>query len=668
MSTQYFRINGRPKFILGINYQSAEFGHLPELWEDESCEEIVDKDFRHLKELGVVAIRIQSAKFHREKTFSTILKFARKYGLYVIPNFSLGDLMQGERWFYAQGSGIVKLDGEGKPKFKHEQEDPFVEPSVSRQEAYIKAVLGRYKDEGTILAWDICNEPSYALYGGSAVKYAQYCGKDSRTAREITTLWAERLYRAAKEADPNHPITIGADHSVLVMDTGFDIVGFSEANDLMSTHVYSRNVAGYIMVDGACSLRDTYVTPFVVRFSQITGRPVACGECGNNSYVMSEELQGRCYRVMLYSSLVNGAVGVFPWCFHEYDLSFDRLRSTYDGGPSEAEFGIVRPDHSEKPAALELKKFGEVVDRIDFSKFQPAEPDVGILVPESYYDFLYEHRASLFNAFVLAKEAHLNVAMVRAEDVRKNLRMLIVPTTHLKVSEMDRIKEFVEGGGYVLLSVTDALGGRISYLRDLVGFVVEDYIPGPSEVEFTFLDDFGIVEKGSRMRYVSDTWTYYVSHEKPENERQYFSVLRPTAAQVLAVDRNSRPCVLWNRYGRGGVLCFAFGAEYYLSNMPDVYLRDRTYKIYKSLALEAGVPFPVDCEDPFVEVGRLVAEGEELIFLINHERKPRDFVVRFEEKPREARDFVTGRVVLRGERSFADRLEGNGVKVYSVSY
>ncbi|HID09736.1 MAG TPA: hypothetical protein EYP17_00340, partial [Candidatus Latescibacteria bacterium] len=513
MSAQYFRIDGRPKFILGINYQSAEFGHIPELWEDESCEEIVDRDFRHLKELGIVAIRIQSAKFHKEKIFSTILKFARKYELYVVPNFGLGDLVQGERWFYAQGSGIVKLEEEGREKFKHEQEDPFVEPSVSRQEAYIRAVLGRYKDEGAILAWDICNEPSYALYGGSSMKYAQYCGKDSRTAREVTTLWAERLYRAAKEADPNHPVTIGADHSIVVMDTGFDIVGFSEANDLMSTHVYSRNVAGYIMVDGACSLRDTYVTPFVIRFSQITGKPVASGECGNNSYVMSEELQGRCYRVMLYSSLVNGAVGVFPWCFHEYDLSSDRLRSTYDGGPSEAEFGIVRPDHSEKPAALELKKFGEVVDRIDFSRFQPAEPDAGILVPELYYDFLYEHRASLFNAFVLAKEAHLNVAMVRAEDVRGNLRMLIVPTTHLKVSEMGKIREFVEGGGYVLLSVTDALGGRISYLRNVVGFVVEDYIPGPSEVEFAFLDDFGIVEKGSRMRYFSDTWTYYVSHE-----------------------------------------------------------------------------------------------------------------------------------------------------------
>ena len=666
MSVKYFKFDGRPKFILGINYQSAEFGHLPELWEDESCEEIVDRDFRHLKELGVVAVRIQSAKFHRDKTFSTILKFARKYGLYLVPNFGLGDLMQGDRWFYAQGSGILKLEGEGGTKFKHEQEDPFVEPSVSRQEAYIRAVLGRYRDEDMILAWDICNEPSYALYGGSSLKYAQYCGKDSRTAREVTTLWAKRLYRAAKEADPDRPITVGVDHSVVVMDTGFDIVGFSEANDLMSTHVYSRNVAGYIMVDGACSLRDTYVTPFVIRFSQITGRPVAPGECGNNSYVMSEELQGRCYRVMLYSSLVNGAVGVFPWCFHEYDLSSPKLRSTYDGGPSEAEFGIVRPDHTEKPAALELKKFGEVVDRIDFSKFRPAEPDVGILVPESYYDFLYEHRASLFNAFVLAKEAHLNVSMVRAGGL-KDLRMLVVPTTHLKVSEMEGIREFVEAGGYVLLSVTDALGGRISYLRDVVGFVVEDYIPGPPEVEFTFLEDFGVVNKGSRMRYFSDTWTYYVSHEKPENERQYFSVLRPTTAQVLAVDGEGRPCVLWNRYGRGGVLCFAFGVEYYLSNMPDVYLRDRTYEIYRSLALEAGVPFPVDCDDPFVEVGRLVAEGEELVFLINHERRQMDFVVRFEGEPRRVRNFVTGEVVLEGGSSSADRLEENGVKVYLVS-
>ena len=662
----YFKINGRPTFILGINYQSAEFGHLPELWEDESCPQIVERDFRHLKEMGITAIRIQSAKFHREKTFENILKFARKYGLYVIPNFSLGDLLQGERWFQAQGAGIVELEGE-KRRFKNEQEDPFIEPALSREVAYIRSVLSRYKNEKMILAWDICNEPTYALYGGSALKYIQYCGKDSRTAREVTSEWARRIYQAAKEADPNHPITIGVDHSILLMETGFDVIGFSRANDFMSTHGYSRNVAGYVMVDGACSLRDTYITAFVIRFSQITGKPMASGECGNNSYVMSEEQQGRCYRVMLYSSLVNGATGIFPWCFHEYDLGSERLRKTYDGAPSEAAFGIVKPDHTEKPAAREMRKFGEVVRKIDFSRFHLAEPDVGLLVPKSYYDFLYEHRASFFNSFVLAKEAHLNVAMVQAEDELDKFQMLIVPTTHLTISEMDRIREFVNRGGYVLCSLTDALGGRISYLREEAGFIVEDYIPAPAEIEVTFEGDFGLIKKGERMRYLSDTWTYYVSHEKPENERQYLSILKPTTAQVLAKDGSGRPVVLMNRYGKGGMLCFAFGVEYYLSNMPGIYLRDRTYKIYKSLALEAQIPFQVDCDSPYVEIGSFKGDGKILVFLINHERKPVETLVRLMKKAQRVQEFTTGKAVeMKEGDTFFVQIEENGVKIYEL--
>ena len=663
----YFKINGRPAFILGINYQSAEFGHLPELWEDETCPKIVERDFRHLKDIGITAVRIQSAKFHRERSFENILRFARRYDLYVIPNFSLGDLLQGQRWFQAQGAGIVEVEKERR-RFKNEQEDPFIEPALSREIAYIRSVLSRYKDEKMILAWDICNEPTYALYGGSALKYAQYCGKDSRTAREVTTEWARGIYQAAKEADPNHPITIGVDHSILLMETGFDVVGLSQANDFMSTHSYSRNVAGYVMVDEACSLRDTYITAFVIRFSQITGKPMASGECGNNSYVMSEEQQGRYYRVMLYSSLINGATGIFPWCFHEYDLTSERLRKIYDGAPSEAAFGIVKPDHTEKPAAKEMRKFGEVVGEIDLSRFRLAQTDVGLLVPRSYYDFLYEHRACLFNSFVLAKEAHLKVAIVRAEDELDKFQMLLVPTTHLTISEMDRIRDFVRRGGYVLCSITDALGGRISYLREEAGLVVEDYIPAPAEIEVIFERDFGLIKGGERMRYLSDTWTYYVSHEKPENERQYLSVLKPTTAQVLARDGSGRPVVLMNKCGKGGMLCFAFGIEYYLSNMPGVYLQDRTYKIYKSLALEAGIPFQVDCDNPYVEIGSLEGDGKALLFLINHEKKPVDTLVRLMKKPQRVQEFMTGKAVkMKGDNAFSAQIEENGVKIYELS-
>ena len=664
----FFEIDGKPMFITGINYQSAESGHLPEFWEDESFAEIIEQDFQYMKQMGILAIRIQCAKFHRPKTFETILKYARKYGIYVMPNLNLGDLTKGDigEWFLAQGADVVHLSEE-KFQFKNEQVDPFVEPALSREKAFLKSLLSKYKDEEMILGWDICNEPTYALYGGSAVKYAQYCGKDARLARRVTSHWAKELYQAAKEADPNHPITIGGDHSILVMDTGFDIVEFSEANDFMSTHSYSRNVAGYLMIDEACSLRDTYLPSFVTQFSRVTRKPFANGECGNNSYCISEECQGLHYRIMLYSSLVNGAIGIFPWCFHEYDLNIPKMKATYESAPSETEFGIVRPEHVDKPAASEYRQFVEIVKKIDFSKYQLRRPDVGILIPKQYYDYLNEHRASLFNSFVLAKQAHLNVEFTRAGDDWSRYKLLISPSNHLLISEMDQLKDFVRKGGGLCISVTNALGGWASYLENIIGAEVENFTIAPQEITIEFQKNFGTISKGQKLTYRSDTWSYFQSHHKPENERQYLTYLQPTTAQILAVDQFGHPAILFNETGGGKVLTFVFGIEYFLSNMLHVYLEDETYKIYQTLADLCELKSPVYCDHPFVELGIFGTNDKMLLFVINHERMPLDTTLRFEKLPSKVTDFINGQSVsLTSQGQVQVHLEKNGVKVFEV--
>ena len=667
----FFEINGKPIYLVGINYQSAEFGHITELWEDDDAlPEIVDADFELMKRMGIMAIRIQSAVFHKKKTFDNILKYARKYGIYVMPNLSIGDLMKGAegRWFKSQGGDIIQLPGDEQPapKFVNERMDPFGDTAIAHAKEYLTGLLSRYRDEEMILAWDIANEPTYSLYGMSAVQYAQYCGKDSRRAREVTSKWTHAICQAAREADPNHPITVGTDHSIILMDVGFDVVKFSEANDLMTTHHYSRATSGYIMIDEVCSLRDTYMPAFITAFSRVTGRPFASGEAGNNSYVMSEENQGRHYRVMLYSGLINGAIGIFPWCFHAYDWSVPRIHENYNGGPAESEFGIVRPDHTLKPAAEELTSFARLVGKMDFSNVHLAEPDAAVLLPESYYDFLYEHRASLFNAFVLAKQAHLNVAITRAEDGLDRFKMLIVPTTHLSVREMDHVRGFVEQGGSVMISATEALSGRIAYLRDMVGFTNRDYILLPKEIEITFERNFGALKKGDSLRYESDTLSWYVAHEKPENERQYYTLVEPTTAEVLARDATGLPALLMNRFGKGHVLCFPFGVEYCLGHMPDAYERDETYKVVEGLADLSGLERPIDCDNPAVELGTFESETDRVLIAINHTKSPVATNLQFARKAARITDFASNKVLGEDISTLPISLSASGVVVLSI--
>ncbi|MFH1007214.1 MAG: cellulase family glycosylhydrolase [Candidatus Latescibacterota bacterium] len=672
----FFEIAGRPVYLVGINYQSAEFGHIADLWEDDKAlPGIVDADFELMKRMGIMAIRIQSAVFHRKQTFDNILKYARNYGIYVMPNLNMGDLIQGAegRWFQAQGGSILHVATESPagsqpaPTFIHERPDPFDDHSIVRAKEYLKGLLSHYRDEEMILAWDIANEPTYSLYGISALKYKQYCGKDARMAREVTSRWTQEICQAAREADPNHPITVGTDHSMVLMDVGFDLVPFSKANDLMTTHHYSRATSGYVLLDEVCSLRDTYIPAFITAFSRVTGRPFASGECGNNSYVMSEEKQGLHYRMMLYSGLINGAIGAFPWCLHAYDWSVPRIHEGYDGAPAESEFGIVRPDHTLKPAAEEVASFARLVERIDFSTVRPVEPDAAVLLPESYYDFLYEHRASLFNAFVVAKQAHLNVKIGRAADGLDRFNAVIVPTTHLSVQEMDVLRAFVERGGSLMISASEALSGRISYLRDVVGFTNTDYIWLPGEIELTFAAAFGGIKKGDRHRYESDTLSWYVSHEKPENERQYFTIVEPTTAEVLAHDGMGRPGILLNRFGRGHVVCFTFPAEYCLGHMPGAYERDETHKVYRGLAELSGLRPKVLCDDPAVELGLMEGEGQLLLFALNHTAASVDTVLRFAGAVGSIEDFLTGQPVGERVSEIPLKMEGNGVRVFQLT-
>jgi len=663
-----FKLGGKPHFVVGINYQSAESGHLPEFWEDDSFAEIIDRDFQYMKEMGIQAVRIQCAKFHRPATFRTILEYARKHGIYVVPNLNLGDLTKGDisGLFPAQGADTVHLSEE-QSQFRNVQPDPFVEPLLSKEKAYVRSLLSQYKDEEMILGWDISNEPTYHLYGGSAVKYAQYCGKDSRLARQVTTRWAKELYQAAKQADPNHPITVGADHSILVMDTGFDLVGFSEANDFMSTHSYSRNVAGYLLMDEACSIRDTYFLSFITRISQLTGKPFVSGECGNNSYCMSETHQGLHYRVMLYSSLINGAKGIFPWCFHTYDLSLPKLKNAYDSAPSEAEFGVVRQDHTDKPAAIEYRKFAQMVEKLDLSQYQLRPPEVAILVPQQYYDYLNEHRASLFNSFVLAKEAHFNVEFTRTGQDWSKYKLLISPTNHLLISEMEQIEDFVHSGGNLYISITNGLGGWATYLKGLLGAEVEDFIVAPQKVVLRFQERFGGISEGRKMTYRSDTWGYFQSHHKLENERQYFTFLKPTSARVLATDQFGHPALLLNEVGNSKVLICCFAIEYFLSNMPRVYRTDRTYRIYQALGKLCELEFPVRCNHPFVELGTFESQEDFLLFVINHERFALQTRLLFKRIPNYVSDFLKGDSITLGENGEIPlSLEENGVRIFQV--
>jgi hypothetical protein len=126
-------------------------------------------------------------------------------------------------------------------------------------------------------------------------------------------------------------------------------------------------------------------------------------------------------------------------------------------------------------------------------------------------------------------------------------------------------------------------------------------------VELTMTADLGPLTEGTTLAFRAGG---------TEHSRSYLPV-RPTSAEVVAVDGHGRPAVLRRRHGDGWVvLC-----TYPLENMAAVTPRvnpEPTYRLYDALAELAGVRRPVTVPDPRVSADVLVrADGTRFAVLVS---------------------------------------------------
>ncbi|MGB9607597.1 MAG: cellulase family glycosylhydrolase [bacterium] len=590
----------KPLFILGVNYWARDAG--PLMWRKWNREK-VREEIRQMKSLGMNTIRSfvympdfmpRPGEVDEEmlRRFGEFLKICEEEGIYTFPSFFVGH-MSGENWDVPWREG----------------RNFYTDPWMIRQEiAYVQKIVSRFKDEEAIIGWLLSNE--IPLYGGN-------------TTRDIGYVWVKTMCEAIREIDPERPISTGDGCWYLNGDdNGFNLDDLSKVLDFLGPHSYPSETD---------SLRHSFIPAMLMQLARTWGLPVLLEEFGCSNAHCSEEHQADYYRTTFHSVLVNGGCGCLGWCFSDFNLPYQR---PYSHHPFEMLFGVTRSDKSEKPVAYEFQRFAALLEKLDFSHLEIPTPQAYIIVPSFYfhpYPFFWADKGQMnrlfLQAFTSAKMAKIRTGFWREEPIASNIpydielkkevkfpseaKLLILPSfPTLTAPTWEALYDFAEKGGTVYFSYRyqpwihnfERLTGCSHKLR----FGIPD-VPAQT-LTLSFLKALPGIEEGEVFHFTPPASPFHSA----------FCPLVPKSAEVIAIDEEGNPAIVLNRIGKGKVFFSAFPLELYLSEKPEANKSSPLWRLYKAIALEAGVEFPLDFTNPFVEMEVWKQGDERLVWLINH--------------------------------------------------
>lgn len=143
-----FVVGDRPWYAIGCNYFDPHVGWAPKMWQEFDAAR-VEEHFRVMRDLGVNVVRVFIAANgffpnppdltpEAVKKFDALLAIARRHGIRVHPTGP-------DAW-------------EGNPAWR--RGDIFADPAaLDAQVAFWKAFAARYRNEPTLFAYDLLNEP-----------------------------------------------------------------------------------------------------------------------------------------------------------------------------------------------------------------------------------------------------------------------------------------------------------------------------------------------------------------------------------------------------------------------------------------------------------------------------------------------------------------------------
>ena len=528
--------------------------------------------------------------------FADFLEQHLSRGMRTVPTFIVGH-MSGQNWDPAWRGG----------------RDIFSDVwFVARQAWYVRELTQRFAKHEAVAAWLLSNEiPIYGDWRGRGI---------GTIDAEAVASWAQILIDAIRAGGGTQPVSIGDGSwgvEVTGADNGFRIRELAPLVDFHGPHVYRMETD---------PVRQHLGAAFICELLDLGGKPVIMEEFGVTSDYVSEPHAADYYRHVLHNTLLAGATGWLTWNNTDYDDLFDV--EPYSHHPFEMHFGLIDKFGRPKAQALEVKSFGEILERVDARAV--SRPDAqAVLLISSYLEAQYpftqpEDAAAIFEisrqAYVATREADIPVGVARELDgIPDDALLYLLPSIkQLTAPSWRRLAKLANAGATVYASVflgehptqrgpwwpdLDATFGVKKVTRyGLVDPVVDGI------VTLRFQHDFGTIAVGEELTFpVGGT----------ADSRAYLPV-EPADAEVIAVDGQGHPALLRRRTGSGAMVLGTYPLEYFAAVTPLVN-PEPTWRLYDALAIEAGVVRTVTVSDPRVAAAELRHnDGRNFVWFVNH--------------------------------------------------
>ena len=594
-------VDRAPTTWLGANFWSRAGG--PLMWRSYDGD-LVRKELQVLHDNGLSVTRsfcywpdFMPTPHSVDETlltrFADFLDAHRQVGMRTIPTYIVGH-MSGENWDPAWRGG----------------RDLYADVwMVARQAWFLREVTHRFAAHEAIAGWLVSNEmPIYGMSGPT----------------EVVSSWAELMVQAIRAGGGHQPVSLGDGAwgiEVTGHDNGFSVRETSALVDFVGPHVYRME---------SDVVRQHLKAAFICELAAVGGKPVVLEEFGLSSDFASAENSGHYYRQVLHNSLLAGATGWLAW----NNTDFDNLigQDPYRHHPFEMHFGVTTVDGTPKAPLIELADFRRVLDQVDVARCERWPVETALVVSsylESGYPFSDEADrsfvfAGLEQAHVAAREADLGLGFVRERDgIADGYRLYLLPSAkQLTGPGWLRLRELAEQGATVYVSYgagesASQRGPWWAHTEELFG-VRHRLVYGLNDpidddvVILTFTGALGDIEPGSALRFPVAGGV---------NARAYLPV-EATAGEVVARDQHGHPALVINRVGAGTLVLGTFPLEYLAAAQGRVN-PEPTWRIYRALAVHAGVVRPVTVDDPRVLVDGLVhADGRRFTWLVSESAEP----------------------------------------------